>query len=275
MRAVIGVANVACGVGKTTTSVSLATELALRGFETLLIDADPQAGATAHLIAPDGIRFSVADLLLAADSFGGEQAGERRFRLEDVVVPTAVPRLRLAPSSIGLATGEGDTPLNSVVLYSQLRVPEHPYDFAIIDTPSSLGPITAACLFASTHLLVPVAPRTQGVQGLRYLVECVGNMPCGRSQVEVLGVVCNLFDCRSHSSGEFYEGLEREWGDKVFETKIHRDDKTETCAGRRQPVQKYAPMSVAAALYADLTDEIMMRLGTTAQSAAHVELNLP
>lgn len=67
MRAVIGVINVARGVGKTTTAVSLAAELALRGFEPILIDADPQAEATARRVNTDGVRLSVADLLLAPE----------------------------------------------------------------------------------------------------------------------------------------------------------------------------------------------------------------
>jgi chromosome partitioning protein len=271
MRAVISVVNVARGVGKSTTAVSLAAELALRDFETLLIDADPQAEATAHLVDPESVRLSVADLLFAPDTRLQETAEGPRFGLEDVLVPTAIPRLRLAPSSIRLASGEGDTPLSLKGLNSQLRSFDRPCDFAVIDTPSSLGPIAAACRFASTHLLVPVAPRTQGVQGLRYLVENLGNMPCDRGQVELLGVVCNLFDCRSHASGEFYEGLKREWGDKVLRTIIHRDDKIETCAGLRQPVQAYAPTSVAATLYAELADEIMLLLGVGASLGIPVQ----
>jgi chromosome partitioning protein len=271
MRAVIGVANVARGVGKTTTAVSLAAELALRGFETLLVDADPQAAATARLVDPDGIRLSVADLLLAPEALPRERTEGLRFGLEDVLVPTAIPRLRLAPSCIRLAAVEGDTPLGSHVIHSQLMALGCPCDFAVIDMPSSLGPIAAACVFASTHLLVPVAPSTQGVQGLRYLVENLGNMPCDRGRVELLGVLCNLFDCRSHASGEFYEGLKREWGNKVLKTIIHRDDKIETCAGLGQPVQTYAPTSVAATLYAELADEIVLRLGVAASLGVPVQ----
>jgi len=271
MREVIGVANVARGVGKTTTAVSLAAELALRGFETLLVDADPQAEATAHLVDPESVKLSVADLMLAPDTLQHVYTEGTPFGLEDVLVPTAIPRLRLAPSSIRLAAGEGDTPLSLHGLNSQLGSFERPCDFAVIDTPSSLGPIVAACRFASTHLLMPVAPRTQGVQGQRYLVENLGNMPCDRGQVKLLGIVCNMFDCRSHASGEFYEGLKREWGDQVLRTIIHRDDKIETCAGLRQPVQTYAPTSVAATLYAELAEEIMLRLGVAASLGVSVQ----
>jgi len=81
--------------------------------------------------------------------------------------------------------------------------------------------------------------------------------------VELIDVVCNLFDCRSHASGTFYEGLKREWGDKVVGTIIHRNDKIGTCASLRKPVQTYAPTSVAATLYADLVDELLLRLDVT------------
>jgi chromosome partitioning protein len=253
MRAVICVANVARGVGKTTTAVSLAAELALGGFETLLVDADPQADATAHLVAPESVRLSVADLMLAPDSSPQRApAGPPQFRLEDVIVPTRVPRLRLAPSCIALAAAEGDTPLSRHALDSQLTAFGQPCDFAVIDAPSSFGPITAACVFAATHLLMPVAPNTQGVLGLRCLVKFLGNMPCGRGRGELLGVLCNLFDCRSRASGEFYESLKDEWGDKVLKTIIHRDDVMEASAGRRLPVQTCAPTSAAATIYAEL-----------------------
>ena len=262
MRAVICVANIARGVGKTATAVSLAAELASAGFETLLFDADPQAGATARLVDPERVGLSVVDLVLASDPGGRLADGEPpRFGLEDVVVPTTVPRLRLAPSSIGLAAAEDDPPLGRNVLDSHLGAYGRPCDFAVLDAPSSLGPITAACVYASTHLLVPVAPDTQGALGLRCLVEFLGNMPCGRGRSELLGVLCNLFDCRSQSSGEFYESLKGGWGDNVLRTIVHRDDLIGACAGRRLPVQMCAPTSAAATIYAELAGEVMLRLG--------------
>jgi chromosome partitioning protein len=257
MKAVISVSNIAAGVGKTTTAVHLAAELALRGYDTILIDADPQAEATARFVDPADVRLSVADILFAPDPRRRFHPGERHASLSDILVPTGLMSLHLAPSTIRLAAVEGDTPLSFHELNSQLRSLDIPCDFAIIDTPSSLGPISSACLFASTHLLVPVAPRGQGLLGLRHLTE---NITRGHEEVRLLGVVCNLFDCRSHSSREFYEELKRGWGDKVFETIIHRDDLVEGCAERRLPVQALAPESTAATLYSQLVDEIITRL---------------
>jgi chromosome partitioning protein len=271
MKAVISVANIASGVGKTTTAIHVAAELALRGYDTILIDADPQAEATARLIKLDRVRFSVADVLLTPEPSRHFLPGERPISLAEVLVPTSLMSLHLAPSTIRLAAVDGDIALNLQELNLQLRSLNTPCDFAVIDTPSSLGPISAACLSASTHLLVPVAPSGQGVLGLRHLIENI-ELACGHREVKLLGVVCNLFECRSHSSGEFYEELKRGWGDQVFETIIHRDDLIEGCAERRLLVQALAPESKAATLYSQLTDEIMSGLNVaphTGRVAGH------
>jgi chromosome partitioning protein len=259
MKAVISVMNVAAGVGKTTTAIHVAAELALRGYDTILIDADPQAEATARLTEPGWVKFSVADVLLEQEPSRRFILGERPISLAEVLAPTSLMSLHLAPSTIRLAAVESDETFNLQELNSQLRALDTPCDFAVIDTPSSLGPITAACLSASTHLLVPVAPRGQGELGLRYLMENI-ELACGHGEMKLLGVVCNLFECRSHASGEFYVKVKREWGGQVFETIIHRDDLVEGCAEHRLPVQVLAPESTAATLYSQLADEIMARL---------------
>ncbi len=268
MKAVISVANIASGVGKTTTAIHMAAELALRGYDTILIDADPQAEATARLVGTEAVRFSLADVLHEPERSRPYFPGERPVSLAEVLAPTSLMSLHLAPSTIRLAAAEGDDAFNSQELNSQLRSLDAPCDFVVIDVPSSLGPISAACLSASTHLLVPVAPRGQGVLGLRHLIENI-ELLCGHGEVKLLGVVCNLFECREHSSGEFYEGLKRGWGDRVFETIIHRDDIVEGCAKRRMPVQALAPQSTAATLYSQLADEITARLTTAPYIAGH------
>lgn len=259
MKAVISVANIAAGVGKTTTAIHVAAELALRGYDTILIDADPQGHATARLVEPGWVKFSLANVLLESEPSRRFLPGERPISLAEVLAPTSLMSLHVAPSAIRLAAVEGVATFNRQELNSQLRSLDIPCDFVVIDTPSSFGPIVAACLSASTHLLVPVAPRGQGVLGLRHLIENI-ELACGHGEIRLLGVVCNLFECRSHASGEFYEELKRGWGNQVFETIIHRDDLVEGCAERRLPVQALAPESTAATLYSQLADEVMARL---------------
>jgi chromosome partitioning protein len=151
MKAIISVANVAAGVGKTTISVNLAVELAARGYQTLFIDADPQAHAT---------RFSMTNKLIMwtlADTLCPPRPGARHnFARWHVFSPSRFDNLFVVPSGICLATFEGMEDSHVSNLKSRLATIERSYELIVIDTPSSLALLTQACLHASTHVLVPI-----------------------------------------------------------------------------------------------------------------------
>lgn len=256
MKAVVSIANVASRVGKTTTAVNLAIELARRGLRTLLVDAAPQAQATAYFIAPEQLGFSLADVLITREH---EQLLPL-LNLSDAIVPTALSDLHLIPGNIGLAAFESELRFSLQLLKAKLDALDETYDFVIIDTPSSLGPISSLCLYASTHVLVPAAPHTQSREGLRLLAARLGDMPCVHPP-SIIGIVCNLFDCRDHSSGRFYEELKDEWGSQVFDTIVHRDDLLEESSKRRRFLQLLVTNSVPVTLYALLADEVITGLG--------------
>lgn len=255
MKAVISVANVAAGVGKTTVSVNLAVELAARGHRTLLIDADPQAHATRFLMSADQIGWTLADTLCPP------QPGARHnFARWDVFSPSSFANLYVVPSAIRLATFEGMEVSHVTDLQSRLATIERSYEFIVIDTPSSLALLTQACLHASTHVLAPVSPGGQGEAGLRLLSQYIGDMPC-IARPTWLGVVCNSFDCRSQESGTFYEEVKNEWGKLLCNTIIHRDNAIELSCERPEPLSGIRPdISPAADLYAQLADEVLSRL---------------
>src|SRR5271165_1630829 len=88
---VLAMANQKGGVGKTTTAINLGTALAAIGERVLIIDLDPQGNASTGLGIDRKSRVTSSYEMLI---------GERS--LNDVIVPTAVPRLFIVPSTMDL-----------------------------------------------------------------------------------------------------------------------------------------------------------------------------
>ena len=92
---VIAIANQKGGVGKTRTTVNLGAALAELGFRVLVLDLDPQGNATTGLgLNPRDVEGSVYDVLL------------NDVALEDIIEPTSLKNLFVAPATIDLAGAE-------------------------------------------------------------------------------------------------------------------------------------------------------------------------
>ena len=250
----ISIANQKGGVGKSTTAASVASELAMRGYETLLVDGDPQANVTSHFLAPDQIGTSIADVLIESEQ-------REKLPLEAAIVTTEMEHLDIVPSKLRFARFEKEPAIAINRLRSKLAPLSTTYDFVIVDTPPTLGQILTTPLLASTHMVVPVAASPLAQDGLDDLIGTFEEVRSTNPDLVLLGMVCTMFDGRTAVAAESYRSLKERYGPKVFETIIHRNVKLEESPAFHQPVQLYAPNSRGALLYSELTDEILKRLG--------------
>ena len=156
---IIALANQKGGVGKTTTTVNLGAALADMGLRTLIIDLDPQGNASTGLgIENRGLELSMYHVLMHEEP------------LENVVEPTDVRNLFVAPASLDLAGAE----IELVPAFSReqrlkraIDAVLDDYDYVLIDCPPSLGLLTVNGLAAASEVLVPDPVRVLRTRGSR------------------------------------------------------------------------------------------------------------
>ena len=132
------------------------------------------------------------------------------------------------------------------------------YDFVCIDTPPSLGLLTVNALTAADKVIVPVQCEYLSMRGLVQLQNTLQMIRENLNpDVEIEGILPTMLDSRTVHAKEAVEILEENFGDLVFQSRIHKAIKFAEAPVRGTSVLKYDPDGNAANYYRDLAEEVL------------------
>ncbi len=249
---VIAVANQKGGVGKTATVLNLGAALAEMGERVVLIDLDPQANLTA-ISAADEAELTTHDLLLSAD-----------VDLREIVQPTPIANLLVAPSEYALAAAEAQL-ADADADRAQFRLKDKLGTLAegiivLIDTPPSLGFLTINALTGADEVLIPVQCAYLAMKGLQQLLRTIeGVRQHANSELDILGLLLTMYDARTAHAEEVKRRLQEHFGDRVFGTIVPRTVAFDYATVAATPLVHFRPDSPGAEAYRALAREVIDR----------------
>jgi len=249
---ILAVANQKGGVGKTTTTVNLATALAACGKRVLIVDMDPQGNASTGLgVAADKRGHSVYQVLLDG------------MTLEGAVTRTLVPGMDIVPSGVDLSGAELeliDVPKREYRLRDAIQQARGTYDFVVNDCPPALGLLTLNALVAADAVLVPLQAEFYALEGLSHLMRTIDRVKRGLNpNLTLQGVVLTMFDRRNNLCEMVAADVRGYLGDRVYKTMIPRNVRVSEAPSHGKPVLLYDLRCAGSQAYVRLAREILQR----------------
>jgi len=250
MTKIVALANQKGGVGKTTTAINLGASVAACERRVLLVDIDPQSNATSGLGVTEA-NPSMYDVLV------------ENMALRDIIRPTEIPTLFIAPSSVDLVGAEVELRDAIGREYYLKRVIEPiaaEYDYILIDSPPSLGLLTVNGLTAANSVLVPLQAEYFALEGVSQLLSTIDRVKGAvNPSLDVEGIVLTMYDERMNLARQVAEEVRNHFGDKLYKTVIPRNVRLSEAPSFGKPIILYDIRSRGSEAYVSLAREFIQR----------------
>lgn len=250
MTKIVALANQKGGVGKTTTAINLGASVAACERRVLLVDLDPQSNASSGIGVTEADP-SMYDVLI------------ENMPLRDIIRPTEIPTLFLAPSSTDLVGAEvelRDAIGREYYLKRVLEPVAADYDYVLIDSPPSLGLLTVNGLTAANSVLVPLQAEYFALEGVTQLLATIDRVRSAvNAELEIEGIVLTMYDERVNLARQVAEEVRNHFGEKVYKTVIPRNIRLSEAPSFGKPIILYDIRSRGSEAYVSLAREFIQR----------------
>lgn len=255
MGKIISFANQKGGVGKTTSAVNIAASLGVLGYNTLLVDLDPQGNATSGVgIAKKNLQYTIKDVLMG------------KIMARDAVIKTDFQKLSLIPSNMSLAGTEfellqDDSPEPWATMKNAFLPLKAEYDYIIIDCPPSLGMLTMNSLSASDGVVIPMQCEFYALEGLSQLMITISKIKEHyNNSLTVTGILLTMYTNRLLLTQQVKNELKKHYAGKLFDTSITRGVKLSEAPGFGVPVYYHDKKSKGSTEYLSVANELSTRI---------------
>ncbi|EGQ8486527.1 ParA family protein [Vibrio alginolyticus] len=242
------VANQKGGVGKTTSTVTLAGLLSQKGHRVLMVDTDPHASMTTYLgYDPDAVTSSLFDLF-QLKTFSRET-------VKPLILETELEGMDIIPAHMSLATLDrvmGNRSGMGLILKRALQTVSQDYDYVLIDCPPILGVMMVNALAASDRILIPVQTEFLAMKGLERMMRTLTIMQKSRPGGFKVTIVPTMYDKRTKASLQTLMQLKKDYPNQVWTSAVPIDTKFRDASLKHLPASHFASGSRGVFAYKQL-----------------------